>query len=477
MRPWLSRSLLIAAAFVLCWGGAVWYWRETNRMPTSGDLAIYLLLVPLGLLLAFWFARKLVAVLAAAPAAAAGAAQDPAQDKPDATPQPGAPLRIVAAALRMPHGESAPELAEAMLSEQARLELDPELSDDHGYPVMSGRVAGVDETAQADAMADWLQQNGLAELRFDAEQWRALSLGSSVVGELAQAVVMHQMLPQYLAASPAGRIALDLPMLQLVALLPAEWDGARRQAAASWFLHLIEQQGWPAERLALSGAAVAHTSAPFALIGQLAGQAAREERSCLAIVLSCASHIGELSVQDWADRGILFTARNPGGRIPGEGAAGLLLADSPQALLLDAPEAVQLHAASAAIRGASADAKARTDTELLAGLGQQALRTGAADPGLVSLLSADTDHRSSRVTELMSMANAMLPQLDLSTQVLSVAASCGDAGAVSALAALVLAQQDAVDNASHVLCVSNLDPYQRSAVLVGPAAAPAAASA
>jgi hypothetical protein len=476
MRPWLSRSLLIAVTFALCWGGAVWYWRETNRMPTSGELAIYLLLVPLGLLLSFWFAKKLIAALTAAPAVAA-LAQDPAQDKPDATPaQPGAPLRIVAAALRMPHGDSAPELAEAMLSEQARLELDPELSDDNGYPVMSGRVAGVDETAQADAMADWLQQSGLAELRFDAEQWRALSLGSSVLGELAQAVLMHQVLPQYLAASPAERVALDLPMLQLVALLPAEWDGARRQAAASWFLHLIEQQGWPAERLALSGAAVAHAIAPFALIGQLAGQAEREDRSCLAIVLSCASHIGELSVQDWAERGILFTARNPGGRIPGEGAAGLLLADSRQALLLDAPDAVQLHAASAAMRGASADGKGRTDTELLAGLGQQALRTGAADASLVSFLSADTDHRSSRVTELMSMANAMLPQLDLSTQVLSVAASCGDAGTVSALAALVLAQQDAVDNASHVLCVSNLDPYQRSAVLVGPASAPAASA-
>ena len=51
MRPWLSRSLIVAATFAACWLGAVWYWRATRRMPGTDDLLIYLLLLPLLLLL------------------------------------------------------------------------------------------------------------------------------------------------------------------------------------------------------------------------------------------------------------------------------------------------------------------------------------------------------------------------------------------------------------------------------------------
>ena len=51
MRAWLRRSLLILAVFALCWGSAIWYWRTSTRMPSTGDLAGSMLALPLALLI------------------------------------------------------------------------------------------------------------------------------------------------------------------------------------------------------------------------------------------------------------------------------------------------------------------------------------------------------------------------------------------------------------------------------------------
>ncbi len=476
MRAWLSNTLATGGAVGASWGAAVWHWRATNRMPSDVELAGALVVLPLVLLLAFWGGKKILAAAAASSAAgaAAGDAAAPAQPAPAASPAPV----MLAGALRMPHGASAEELAEAILSKKARPDLDPELQDDDGFPVLSGRVADVDELAQQELMVDWLALQA-QQPHFETEHWRALALGSAVVAELAAHAMLHPLLPAYRDAQPAARAAQALPVLQLLPLLPDEWDEGRRQGAANWLLHLVVAQGWPAERAVLAAPAGADRAAPFQRIGQLAAQHAQAQLPYLSIVLACASHISGASVAAWAARGTLFTAANPDGAIPGEGAAGLLLADAAQALLIDADAAIVLHAAAAGRRATSADAAGRTDTTLLAELGETALRSAAPGSAAVGLLAADTDQRSSRVAELMGMANTALPELDPSSQFLSVAASGGSAGAVPAVATLVLARHAAAqpEPAPQVLCVSNLDAFQRSAVLVGrKAAAPATAA-
>ena len=58
MNAWMKGILLSVLAFGACWTGAVWYWRSTNRMPDTGDLAAYLVALPLSLLLGYWLLRK-----------------------------------------------------------------------------------------------------------------------------------------------------------------------------------------------------------------------------------------------------------------------------------------------------------------------------------------------------------------------------------------------------------------------------------
>jgi hypothetical protein len=468
MRTWLKRALMGAAIFALCWTGAVWYWRSHNTMPATGDLVLYLLVLPLMLLFLAWFASKLILLAAAAPAAAAAAAGPAAaSDQASAPPAAVPAVELIAGALRLPHGQSPQELREAIAGNEARPGLDNELTDDYGFPLMTSRVSGLDVAAAEEAMTLWLEQAGLPDPAFKPEQWRALALGSEVVVELAQAATMHQNLSDYDTATPATRAAMALPVLQLLPMLPAGWELGQRLAAGRWLLSLVAQQGWPAERLALSAAAERGGAGPLALIAQLSQQSAREELPCLAILLACASHLGEDTVEQWAGQGLLFTAKNQRGQMPGEGAAGLLLADAAQAALIDSTPAPQLLGAMQAERDSSADS-GRADAVLLTSLCKEALAAAGSQPAEVQLLASDTDHRGSRAAEMMAAAGAALPELDTATQACAVSASCGHAGPVGAVAALVLARQEVADNASHALYLSNQDPYQRSAAVVRP---------
>lgn len=476
MRPWLRRSLLILAVFALCWGGAIWYWRTSTRMPSTGDLAGSMLALPLGLLTAWWLGKKLLAKLAAPAAAPALADAAAGETAPAGNAPPRAPLHLAAAALRMPGGDSAPELATALLDKQQRPALDPELTDAQGYPVMSARVAELDEHGQKELLDNWLQtrpdetaQGSIPH--FDAEHLRALALGAGVLNELMQEAAMHPALDDYKATAQTGaRTEPALPTLQLHLLLPSDWDAPQRDAGAAWLHAQALQPGWPSEKLSVH---LAGDGGPLALIEQLATQAALQQVPCLAIVLACGSHIGELTVHDWTTRGLLFNADLPGGQIPGEGAAGLLLADAPQAAALQPDTAVLLHHASTARRGQSADSRGHGDATLLAELGGKAMSAASVAPAAITRLYADADQRSNRMIELMNNAGTLLPEIDLSNDVLSVAAACGQSGPVATLAALVLARHEAASNASQVLCLSNLDAFQRAAVVVGtPAAAP-----
>ncbi len=472
MRPWLSRSLIVAATFATCWLGAVWYWRETRRMPGTDDLIIYMLLLPLLLLLLVWGGSKLLAAAGAGAAASAAASAADAAAQPATAPPPAAALTVLAGALRMPHGDSAAQLADALLSRKANLALDPELINDSGYPILSGRVDNVDVDAQQDSMDEWLRAHH-PESDFGDEQWRALALGSEVAADLAVELGRHPALPPYMEAATAGKPLPPLPSLHVIALLPTEWADAERAAATGWLRHLVARYGWPAARLAPPLLA-AHGQAPLPLIGQLANQARQEEQPLLCLVLACGSRIGAASVQDWADHAILFDSDHPHGRIPGEGAAGLLLADTVQGALFEDTGAALMYPASSALRAASADGKTRGDTGLLAELAAQAIATAGVNAADIAMLAADSDQRASRMTELLAMSSATVPELDLSSQLLTVGAGCGDAGTVSTLAALVLAQQQVRDGAGPTLCVTNLDPFHRGAVLLTAHAAVAA---
>jgi hypothetical protein len=458
---WFKGGLLAALVFGACWGGAIWYWRATNGMPATGELALSLFALPLAMLGAFWLGRKLLALRAAAPASAAGVQAYPTRAAPASSSAP--PLAILAASLRSPHGESVDELSAAIAANKARADLDPELVDVDGFPVMAARSADVGDEALREEITEWLTRNGMPELRFTDEQRRALTMASAVAGELAS----H-------AASDLIPAAGAPPMLQLMPILPAEWHIEQRRATGMWLKHTVTQFGWPPAYVSLAAEVPTDAShdGPSAVLGRLAHDVAATDAPLAAMLVACASHIGQETVDQWAASGSLFTSSQPQGLVPGEGAAGLLLTDLRLAQSSEGVTFALLDPISEARRDASADDIRRPDPKLLGELVERALKPSAAALFDVAMIVADTGHRSSRVLELMGLAAGAMPQLDGEADVVRVGVATGTCSAVPFMTALALAHHHALERDAPVLCIGNEDPYRRCAALIRPGPAP-----
>lgn len=451
MPGWLKAGLLAALVVGICWGGAISYWRANDHAPGTTDLVLYLLALPLALIMASGFARTRIAKPAATPAEST---------TPHAAPAINTlpPLAVVAAALRLPHGDSPEELSAAIADNKARADLDPELVDEDGFPVMTARSSDAVDEALQEEITEWWTTNGVAQPNLNDEQWRAITMATAVAGELASSAASDLM--------PAAGVP---PMLHVLPILPHAWPIGQRRAAALWIKHTVAQFGWPPACVLLAeekqGASSAST--PEAMLGRLA-QEATNGAPLVALMVACASHIGEESVARWEDSGSLFTSSQPRGQTPGEGAAGLLLTDLQQARSLDGVIFTLLDPMAEARRNISADETRRTDSALITELAGRALKNAGLKLTDVAVIVADTGHRSNRVSELMEFASGAMPQLDDAADVVRVGAASGTCDSVPFMAALALGRHYALERAAPVLCLSNEDPHQLCAVVIRP---------
>jgi hypothetical protein len=408
---------------------------------TTSTLSLGLLLLLLAVLGAGWAGRRVMAGRAPAPAVASPST--PATPALAASTPAAASLAILATALRVPHGASPEELLAMLARDRAQPDLDGQLIDDDGYPVMAARSSGAVDALLQEEIGAWLAQNGMAGVAWSEEGWRALTLGTAALRELAHAA--------------AAALAHDAT-LRLFALLPPQWNADVRHAATGWWQHLLVQCGGPAARLRIEQA----QGSVVAILARLA----QERNPAPAIVLACASHVGQETVDRWSAGGLLFRAAHPQGLVPGEGAAGLLLAGAAQAP--GDPAATQLQLASQA-REPAAAGRRRANAATLGQLAAQAMQ-GRATGDAIALVVADTGADTRQVLELMEFAGAAAPQLDDAGDVLRVGAACGACDAVPFIAALALARTAALERGAPVLCVCNEDPAARAVALVRPMA-------
>ena len=365
------------------------------------------------------------------------------------------PLALLAAALRAPHGASPEELAAAIAGGKARPDLDPELVDDEGFPVTSARCDDADDDTVREEIVEWLTLSGLAELHWGDAQWRALTLGTAVVRDLA-GEALAQLMPA--EGTP--------PHLRLLTILPSGWTLEQRQAAGLWFKHAVAQFGWPVDHLTRVDVARDATSAM--ILGQCAADSQRPNARAIALLVACDSHVDQVTVDQWAADGTLSTPAQAQGRVPGEGAAGLLLASLADAERIEDPIFAQLYPLVETRREVSIDSAKRAETQRMTELAQRALQAGARQLAEVSYLAADTDQRSGRALELMALASSALPQLDPTTDVAQAGVGTGSCGAVPWVCALALARHAVLLNNASALFMSNDDPFTCTMALVSP---------
>lgn len=381
----------------------------------------------------------------AAPAATSPAQQQQAIEE-RRSPAAATSLTILAGALRTPHGASAAELDTALAANKVDADLDRALVDDDGLPVMTARCAqAIDELAREE-IADWLAAHAAPAPRLGDEQWRALVLATAVLRELAGHAAAS-LLPHDGAA----------PMLQLAPLLPDDWQPEQRQAASMWCRQVLVEAGWP-----MAQVAVVAPESPPACIARFAQEATTSTAPAATILLACASHIGQETVDRWSADGTLFTSSHPRGRIPGEGAAGLLLVPA-----LDGAGLAHISLEVDARDPALASQKRPSPSQLNT-LVERLLQDATVAPADVAMIVADTGPDTRKVIELMEFGSASAPHLDHASDIVRLGPACGACGAVPFVAALAVAAHAAQERAAPLLCVGNDNLEWRALALVRP---------
>ncbi|ADU39698.1 hypothetical protein [Variovorax paradoxus] len=481
-------TLMFSAVFITVWVIVVVYWNYTARMPSTSDIALYLVVLPLALVVFYLVLRRIFAspppAVALPPtargaSAATGAAASTGATA-DAQQQERLQMAVLAFALHTPRGNDADAVATAVGQAQAP-ELVPELRDGEGFPMLAGCVAGLDANELREHLRETLRP---APEAFDADaltddRLRAIHLMSDVLQELlASATDAILNAGDALSVRAPGRFVSSgevipgpaaAPYLCISLLLPGAWSESERAIATQWVQQLAREadpsQHWTVDCFKSEAGVSA-----MALLDRINLALHREQRPALWIALAADSAISNECIARWEAEGLLHSAARRNGRVPGEAAAGLLLARAGDGLFAQ-PHGLVLSRSASGQRDESADTARMPDASLLDLFAQRLLSASAVQPDTVDWVVSDADHRTSRVTEVAKLVQERLPHVPFENN-LSVCASLGHLGAAADMTAVALACHLAVRDSRHVLALSVQDARARTAMLAGPASPP-----
>lgn len=399
---------------------------------------------------------------------------------------------VLAEHVQLRVGAQPDEVLQALAAQSDRPGLDDELADVDGLPVYAARQPDVDvdgfladtpdqawptEAARAlTLLAPVLHQafdSLMSEAGPDAPGWQVWQARS----QARQAVTLTTVpddtdQPHHLAGvarpvSPAAQLArqAQAPLLTVVLVLPP-WTPEVREQALAWVkarsgVLLDWSEAMQARGVQWVAQPLGQNEDLWRDIDQTLVRWQREGRPELMLVLAADSALSPDIVARMQAKGELFTAQHQSGRMPGEGAAALLLGtphwlglagneallSRPQADHADdqmdasAPlvqRAVRLGRPLRVRRDKSADAHGRNSHAVVAaGLGQLHSRL-QLQPAALQIV-ADADHRASRCAELYESLADVLPDADPMLAIARVGVACGDLGVAGTLVPTALA--------------------------------------
>jgi hypothetical protein len=510
MNQFFKGLALFVALSCLVWVGVLWHWQRQQHDMSVQDVVVYLLLLPITVfvlaLLARWAwrgaAAKAQSAASVASATASGASASGSAPPPSSDAQARhATWQLLGGFVNLPVGATLDDVIGAVDEGKPAPDLDPELRDEQGLPVMAARAkqadtAGVEQALSTlrDQLSEPLKAQASAndEGRVCSDHLlRALALLEPVLGEAVGSLKSWAPRlgggPAAGASTPPQTSVAQNAMVRVLVAWPSAMSAPEAELSQRWLMQTLAQAGEgivALRRWHLQTPAAPAANAGGALAGVPLWQQAdglfqamrREERQDVVLVLAMDSAVSLPRVRALDDAQQLFSSARPRGRIPGEGAAALVLA--PAAWPAD-PEAqqppVHLHRAAWLQREKSIDAAGRLSHDATGELLRQALAAATVEPKAVLALVSDADQHTARSAELFAAALAALPDLDASTDVCTFGQLCGDTAAVSTLAAVAMAARKTAQKQQPCVALSLSDPQWRCALVtrLGPLQPPA----
>lgn len=509
-QVWKVVGMWLVIAAVI-WLFSIWQWQTAEATVADRDIVMQLLVLPLALTAALWLTlwgvQRLRSGAPAVVAPVASAATSVSLDEPPGTEAAlrAASTWLLASSVSLRIGHDADAAWATLQASPPRPAPDATLADLDGLPAFTARVEQVDEAlaAEPDAEARLAHPDGRPA---PPALQRASVLMQAVLGPLLDAV--SGLVPPAAETSsfdePAEGVALPSMRAHLSGVavpVSAQQQAAQEARRPTLTVRLVLPARWSAEDQALfiqalrsqcgalldwAEAARARalrwqTTPPESVeaiwqeLDQTIARWHRDPAPELLLVLAVDSALDADEIDRLQARGELFTAHHQQGRIPGEGAAGLLLA-SPTWPESDVQDlfAVQLGRPLMARRDKSADAIGRVGPATLKALLEAAAARSPAVADVPPVVVSDADHRGSRAAELFEGVQDALSGVDAATGVVRLGEVCGDLGTAGGLATVALAhaalrQQTSPDATTYAVLVQ--DSHQRVVVPLRPAPA------
>lgn len=471
----LAKGLLF---FVLVWLAVMAYWHYTRRIVSSADLLIYLGLLPIGLLLAYWLTKGGIYLgkqaysrfqtRAVTKQAEPGSALNAAAPN---VPGQETTLLVLANSVRSGMGD-----AEMWIDKTREYEihhaLDTDLSEALGFGIRSVRMAELDDHDESENMQGAVARMGhmLHLVQDDLSDVMRLAASLAVSGDpkkrLADTrVALHpewgqNPVPTATEEVPAKAASQEniISNLALFLLLPdfvtAEESDRLKQNCLEWALSL----GWPTAAVHVSAVILPDTQASLKKLVDVLRQQSQSPLHLL-VVLSAVSWLDESLLNARMQRDNFWADRlRKASTIVGEAAAGMVISNQ----ALHDPETgesqsglARLTLLSAGERQKPIDAKGSIEAELLVQMAQGIGQSCGVELNQFKYLVATGDFGLDRPVELGRWMSECMPHLNVVGDSLQLGLHVGECEPVSDLLGMALAVEHCRQAEAPILFCSN----------------------
>lgn len=474
----LKRAALCLSVFVIVWIAAIAWWSSTRQIPGSAQEVGILFALPVAIICGSILALRTRAVSPATGASESSTARVSISEAPNASNARQLRATIAHVAIRTAQGNS-PDAIDTALSEGVRAQLDPKLTDDHGFPVRAARVTTLDDEELHETwQAAWHDQP-LAD-----NTLRAIALLEEVVLDTADAL---------------GHDARVAPLpgvqsrVQFIVVVDSGWDNALCTTLAKHLHNRVEQQS-PHLSIGITpvkGHTAASALAQLDLAIMALVHTPQETRTSDAarwyVIAAAHSSLDDVTIAEALRAGRLFTPSNQNGEIAGESATAIALGADMQRVAAsgtttdeatddashEAPEdnqPIAILARPALRSGDEPDAKTPKETgALLEAVTHRAVELAGIAADSIGGIVADKGTQPTHAVELALFTSAHFPKLEPLVDTVALDGGCGATRAAGALLAVALAAHRAQSKSHPVLCTTLGDAAAVSAVVLLPA--------
>jgi hypothetical protein len=476
LRSVLKWLLLALAVLVVTWVIVGAWWQTTHRVVTVDDALVYLGVLPTVLIALVAFGSWIRQKKRAAPDEQA--AQSGTVDIPASTPVQHPAVAILSAWAVSPAGTTVDEYLETLSSRNTRPSPDKALTDNQGFPVLTGRVNDLDTSLVLEwlekkdpmpAHAEWrdafLRALALLDRLLEqvVDEWTLPLAGSRQDAGLHMAISTLRGTPVAMEGNDERKLALQIQLL-----LPLHFQDEERLLAERFLSERIATLSLADSPCHIDTIGAADDASAFSLADRFRVKTVQTPHPQALLILAADSSLCPSIMDAWsADDRLFIGGKHPNGFMPGEGAFGILYANG-AALAFAEVEPLCLQTPTIfARRKISADEKQRPSHDCMAKIVNEALAQAGVSGDSIAAVACDADHRTSRALECAGTMLNETPHLDAIQHRLATNETCGHLGTASALGALVAGVAQAMTAAPLLIAHVN-HPTERAATLLLP---------